>query len=342
MSKLTVIMPAYNAENYIEASVQSVLSQTFSDLHLIVVNDGSTDATLAVLRRLAQSDARLEVLTVPNGGPAQARNHALSYVDGDSDYILFMDSDDRLLPDAVEYALSGARDADLVIFGFSIVNPDGSERRYFESGQRLTSADMGEALPVLYKANLLNQVWGKLFRTDLILDNAICFPDYRWGEDRLFIYDCLEKAGTVSVLPECKYQYIMHPGESLITRYYDKKLRVCIEADGRIEELCYYYGVKDEAVFRYMFAKSVFSCITMLFSPSCPLRRGEKRAYVAALLHNEHVLRRCRNVFGGFAANVLCAVLHTGSVTLVMLVFRLVAFIGRVSPKFFTAMKHRK
>lgn len=342
MPKLTVIMPAYNAEKYIEDSVRSVLGQSFSDLHLIVVNDGSTDATEAILQRMARSDARLEVLTVPNGGPAAARNRALEQTDGSADYILFMDSDDRLLPDAVEYALSGARDADIVIFGFAIRNPDGSERRYFEQERRLTSANMGEALPALYKANLLNQVWGKLFRANLILDNSITFADYRWGEDRLFIYDCLQKAGTVAVLPECKYEYIMHPGESLITRYYDKKLRVCIEADSRVEELCYQYGVQDERVFKYMFAKSVFSCVTMLFGSSCPLSRREKRAYVRELISNEHVLRRCRDVFGGFAVNALCAVVRTGNVTLNMLVFRFVAFVGRVSPKLFMALKHRK
>lgn len=342
MPKLTVIMPAYNAEKYIEGSVRSVLDQSFSDLHLIVVSDGSTDATEEILRRIARSDARLEVLSVPNGGPAAARNRALEHADGSADYILFMDADDRLLPDAAEYALSGARDADIVIFGFSILSPDGSERSYSEKERRLTSANMGEALPELYKANLLNQVWGKLFRANLIFDNGISFADYRWGEDRLFIYDCIQKAGTVAVLPACKYQYIMHPGESLITRYYDKKLRVCIEADSRIEELCYLYGVQDESVFKYMFAKSVFSCVTMLFGSDCPLSRAEKRGYVRELLGNEHVQRRCRHVFGGFAVNFLCAVLHTGNVTLNMLAFWFVALVGRISPRLFLALKHRK
>lgn len=342
MPKLTVIMPAYNAENYIEASVESVLSQTFSDLRLIVVDDGSTDSTPERLRRIAARDGRVELLTVPNGGPAMARNRALELVDGSTDYLLFADADDRLAPDAVEYALAGSRDADMVIFGFSIVSPDGSERHYFESERHLTEDGIGEALPALYKANLLNQVWGKLFRANLVLDNGIAFQDYRWGEDRLFIYDCLEKTSTLSVLPECKYRYIMHPGESLITRFYDKKLRVCLEADDRIETLCARFGVSDERVFRYMFSKSVFSCLTTLFSPGCPLSHSEKRAYVSAVVKNGRVHRRCRDTFGGLPANALCAVVRSGNVTLNMLTFRLVAFVGRVSPKLFMALKHRK
>ena len=73
MARVTVIMPAYNAENFIEASVRCVLNQSFSDIELIVVNDGSTDRTAEILDSLCGNDSRLHVLTVPNGGPALAR-----------------------------------------------------------------------------------------------------------------------------------------------------------------------------------------------------------------------------------------------------------------------------
>ena len=75
--KVSVIMPAYNSEKYIERSIKSVLSQTHSDLELIVVDDGSTDRTPAILRRLAAGDSRLRVVSTENHGPAEARNVAL-------------------------------------------------------------------------------------------------------------------------------------------------------------------------------------------------------------------------------------------------------------------------
>ena len=340
--RLAVIMPAYNAGQYIEKAVRSILSQSFPDLRLIVVDDGSADDTAEILRRIGAEDSRLRPISVPNGGPARARNRGLDAVEPGTEYVMFADADDELLPDAVEYAMAGAQGADLVFFGFTIVNPDGSCRDYCEPEQKLDRGSLGAAFGRLYKSNLFNQVWGKLFRAELIGETR--FPDYRWGEDRLFIFRCLEKARFVTVLPVCKYRYIMHPGESLITRFCMEKPQVCLEADQVVQSLCAALG-SDEATdadCRYMFAKSIFSCMTTLFTPGCPLSYREKRRYVAAIVNQPRVRLRCRRVFGGFVPNLLCAVVRSGWVWLNMLVFRLLAAAGRHLPRLFTRLKHKK
>ena len=341
-ARVAVIIPAYNAEKFIEASVRSILAQSFGDLRLIVVNDGSTDGTGEVLERLSREDSRLAVLNVPNGGPAEARNRGLEAVERGTEYIMFSDADDELAPDTIEYAINNSRGADMVLMGFRIRNADGSEALYCEPEQYLTQGDIGGALGKLYKANLLNQVWSKLYKASLILDGNIRFPDYRWGEDRLFIYDCLECARSVRVLPECKYCYIMHPGESLITRYYDKKFDVCLESDKRMQQLCARFGVEDESDFRYMFVKSVFSCITTLFSPTCTLTGAEKKRDIKRIIDNAQVQERSRDVFGGTSVRGLCAVLHTKSVWLNYAAFGFVAWVGSVAPGLFTKLKHKK
>lgn len=340
--KLAIIIPAYNAEKYIESSIRSVLEQSCGDFKLIIVNDGSTDSTGNILSALSREDTRVCPVSSVNQGPAMARNLALSLVEQDTEYVMFMDADDELLPGALDYALRGAKGEDIVIFGFSIRGADGAERCYSEPPQRLRGGGIGGALAPLYKANLLNQVWGKLFRRALIADNAISFPDYRWGEDRLFIFSCLEKAGSLAVLPECMYCYVMHPGESLISKYCDSKFQVCLKSDEKMQALCRHFGIEDEADFRYMFSKSVFSCITTLFSPSCPLSEREKRSYVRDIAANPHVRARCRNVFGGLSPNFLCAVLRTGNAPLILAVFRLVALAGKVAPGLVMTIKHRK
>lgn len=341
--QLAVIMPAYNAGQYIENAVRSILGQSFSRLQLIVVDDGSTDDTAHILRRIQEEDARLRPISVENGGPAMARNRGLDAVEDGTEYVMFADADDELLPDAVEYALAGAQGADLVFFGFTIVNPDGSRRNYTEPEEFLTRENLGAAFGRLYKSNLFNQVWGKLFKTGLLKD-CRRFPDYRWGEDRLFIFSCLEHAGSVKVLPECKYRYIMHPGESLISRFYEEKPRVCMEADRTAQVLCQKLGSGQDidADCRYMFAKSIFSCMTMLFTPDCPLTRREKAEYVRRLVNEPQVRQRCRQVFGGFVPNMLCAVVCSGQIWLNMASFRLLMLAERLSPKLFTRLKHRK
>ena len=340
--KTAVIMPAYNSGATIEASVRSILNQTVSNLVLIVVDDGSTDDTAAVLEKLRVEDERLMPMTVPNGGPAKARNLALDAVPEGTEYIMFADSDDLLERGALEYALTEGQGADLVLMGFSIKNTDGSTASYREPEQHLDPSTLGAELGRLYKANLLNQVWAKLFSAEMIKAGHIRFPDYRWGEDRLFIFDCLERAGSVAVLPECKYSYIMHPGQSLISSYYDKKFEVCLAADTRAQQLCRRFGAEDDEDFRYMFAKSVFSCLTTLFSPGCRLNRNEKRDVIRGIITNEQLRERSRKPFGGAAVKLLSAVMRSGSVTLNYAVFRFVAWAGQAAPRFFTKLKHRK
>lgn len=343
MPKVTVIMPAYNAQEYIEGSVKSVLGQSAGNLELVVVNDGSSDKTAEILARLAAVDSRLRPITVENGGPARARNIALEETSADTDYIMFLDADDELLPDAIEYALGAAESgADLTIFGFTIVEKNGELRNYNEPEQSLSRADFGSAFARLYTANLLNQVWGKLYSARLIRENSISFPDYRWGEDRLFIFACLEKAEKICVLPEAKYRYIMHEGESLISRYYEKKFAVCLEIDEKVELLCRDFAVEDESQFKYMFMKSIFSCLTNLYSASCRLTRDEKAAVVKEIVGNERVRERSKGSAGGGPTAILAAVVRTGSVSLNLLAFRILAAAGQLAPKLFMKIKHRK
>ena len=268
---VTVIIPAWNAQRFLEATLESLLGQSHRNLRILVVDDGSSDSTPAILERLHLADPRLQYWTVPNGGPAKARNFALDHLPPETDYVMFLDADDLLLEDAVAYALAGAEGAELVIFGFAIRQTDGTLLPYCEPEQLLDRSELGASLARLYKANLLNQVWAKLFSAALVRD--LRFPDYRWGEDRLFLFQALERAEKLKILPECKHRYVMHEGESLITRYYDKKFRVCCEADEAMERLCEKLGVSEQADFRYMFAKSVFSCMTTLYARSCRLTR---------------------------------------------------------------------
>jgi hypothetical protein len=109
-----------------------------------------------------------------------------------------------------------------------------------------------------------------------------------------------------------------------------------------MEALCERFGVTDQRDHRYMFVKSIFSCLTTLFSPHCTLTREEKRAEIRRAIRNEHVQERSRDVFGGAPVQALCAVMHTKNVTLNYLAFRFVAQAGALAPRLFTAIKHRK
>ena len=150
------------------------------------------------------------------------------------------------------------------------------------------------------------------------------------------------RAKGIRVLPESKHRYVMQEGESLITRYYERKFRVCCEIDARVEEMCAELGVTGERDYRYMFAKSVFSCLTNLYSRSCGLGRGEKQAAARRIVNDPRVCRRCRKASGGLPTRALCAVLHTRWVGLNLLCFHTLAWTGERFPRLFLRLKHRK
>ncbi len=343
LPKISIIIPAYNASQYIEATLRSLLAQTYRHFEITVVDDGSTDDTVDIVRHLAAEDPRILLLQVANGGPANARNIALDNLDGSSDYILFCDADDLVREDLLEKAAEEAKSgADIVIMGFSIVNADGSEHDYFEPDMRLNPENLGSVLGRLYKANLLNQVWGKLFRADLIFDKTIRFPDYRWGEDRFFVFDFLTWSHSISVLSYCGYRYLMHPGQSLITGFHENKAEVCILIDERMEDLCRKFDVTEDGAFRYMFAKSIFSCFVTLFSPSCHLTHAQKRNYVWGIISNRRVLNRCKGARGGLPIRVICWIMSTGSISLNLFAAWISSLTGKLFPDLFRRIKHKK
>lgn len=340
--KVAVIIPAYNAAAYIASCLESILSQNYQNLEVLVVNDGSTDDTAGIVTAIAQEDPRVLLKTVPNAGPAKARNYALDTIGNSADYIMFCDADDLMEQNAVQMAVEEAKQgADLVLMGFSIIEPDQSRSSYSEKTAWYYPNTLGQELGNLYKANLLNQVWGKLFRAELIEKNQIRFPDYRWGEDRFFVFDCLSCAKSVSVLSAMGYLYIMYPG-SLINSYQANKAEVCVRIDQRVTRLCEEFHVAEDAPFRYMFIKSIFSCMVTLFSPKCPLTGKEKCAYIRRIVNDEYILSRCKGGAGGTAGKAVGAVLSSRSVLLNYCAAGFAAGFGSAFPELFRKIKHKK
>ncbi len=192
--KLSVIIPAYNAEKTICQCLDSVLSQSEDDLELIVINDGSEDSTEEILNRYGvQYPDKVRTATVKNGGQGRARNVGLSMARGD--YIGFVDSDDWIDPDMYEKLLSAAsfENADLVLCDVTAHYPDGSTAsEYIYRPERAIAA-----------AGFANN---KLFRRDLA--EQIRFPEERlWYEDAEFTAIAIHRAKRIVHVSEALYHY---------------------------------------------------------------------------------------------------------------------------------------
>lgn len=226
--RASVVIIAYNDETHIERAIQSVCNQTERNIEIICVNDGSTDATCEIMRRCAQRDERIRVISQPNSGALGARYTGLRHMT--SDYALFLDSDDVFMPEAVETACAAADEtgADVLEFGVSLVidesNPPSKEtytylEGYFSQEKPVPDTDHG---PELIKACFTEQgsvtwnIWNKLYRKEL-LQKAYQFYQGEWVclvEDTLLTLMVLCQAERYARIPTKLHAYTIGGGIS--------------------------------------------------------------------------------------------------------------------------------
>ena len=125
IDKISVIIPVYNVEKYLSACLDSVLAQTYAELEILAVNDGSTDGSAKILEEYAERDSRIQVLNKPNGGLSDARNYGIEHATGQ--YYLFIDSDDLIRPDMADllYRALIQYDADIAVSDMEYFYEDG-------------------------------------------------------------------------------------------------------------------------------------------------------------------------------------------------------------------------
>lgn len=270
-------MPAYNCKYTVKNAIGSVLRQSFSDFELIIADDGSTDGTSELLDETESECKEIKVLHGENGGPGAARNAGISAASGD--YILFLDSDDEFMKYAFEVISENlsSDSCDMFIFGFK-------QRFFGKAPDRIYSYEGEPDIDILYENNLLNQVWNKAFKREFLIKNNILFGGYRYGEDRLFNGDCLEKKPEISVIPYVLYNYNIDDKTSLISGYVPEKFDACKEIYERFSRLCVNRGTADK-----MFLKNILSCLTVLYADNCPLTNEEKVKEADRILNDESV-----------------------------------------------------
>ena len=218
-SIISVVIPVYNVEKYLERCVESVMNQTYNNLEVILVNDGSTDSSLDICKRLQAKYPQLIIIDKPNGGLSSARNAGIRASHGD--YIAFLDSDDWVTTDCYEYMLSLAilNDADVsdvMIYQVKSENdqvPSAEEKIEVYSGRDILEhymyRGMSEQNGAPYSA------CRKLYKRELLQDDTAAFIEGTVNEDICFNYRVLRKCSKIVVSNQIKYFYFQ--GEASIT-----------------------------------------------------------------------------------------------------------------------------
>ena len=214
---ISVIMPVYNAEKTLAASAESVLSQSYSLLELILVDDGSKDNSLSLCRSIAEKDERVRVIAQANAGPAIARNTALDAARGE--FIMFVDSDDLLAPDACRSMAEAIGENELAIAHYYFdLGEVKSPRGLLEGNRKLTEREFLDELIKRPGSFYFSALWNKMYRARLIRDMKLRFDSFlSWGEDFGFNMDYYHGVRNgVALIEKPVYHYIKNPGSTSI------------------------------------------------------------------------------------------------------------------------------
>lgn len=195
---ISIIVPVYNVEDFVGKCLESIIRQSYENLDIVVVDDGSTDGSGEICDEFAKKDKRIRVFHKKNGGLSDARNFGMKKSKGE--LIAFVDSDDWVKKDyiSVMYEAMGETNAGVVVCGYNNVKP-----------KDITMSGKDATVKLLTKQENLDIVaWNKLYRKSLFLDNEIYFPVGKKHEDTLTTYKVLSKARKVNYISQSLYEYV--------------------------------------------------------------------------------------------------------------------------------------
>ena len=218
--KVTVAVPVYNGQDVIERCINSIFNQSYRDIEIIVVNDGSTDKTFEILNQLEVSDERMQVIDIENGGVSNARNRAIDLASGD--LICFVDADDYLLPMHVQEFVNSFEDGTLLATTYQTVN-DISEVQYdISKGSKEVLSPQEAEKEMFYGYKLSNYCWDKCFDLSSIRSNAIRFDtSLKIGEDTAFVNAYVRKSKKVIRIDQKSYVHVVNKQSVMENLYRD-------------------------------------------------------------------------------------------------------------------------
>lgn len=207
---ISIVLPVYNGQKFIRRSLNNIIGQTFKDWELIVVDDGSTDATNEILSEY-ENNTKVHIINKENGGVSSARNVGIDYACGE--YITFIDADDIIDPTYLEN-LSKGIGYDMVVTGFCY--NEVPQKFSFSQHVAKTKDEIAKNLSEYLSTDNFCYPWARMFKLSIIKENALRYDDkLRLGEDHLFNWEYLEYIESLTIEPYTLYHKVTEVGSGI-------------------------------------------------------------------------------------------------------------------------------
>lgn len=218
--KISIIVPVYNLENYIEKTVNQLSNQTYKNLEIILVDDGSTDNSFEICKKLSEKDSRIVAIHQQNSGVSTARNTGIKHASGE--YIGFCDGDDAIENDIYEFLYNNlvADNADISICGVTMINPDMSVNN-ISTGKHIVWESFQDYVKALFKGTTTMNVYTKLYKAEIC--KTTDFPvNLKTNEDKFYCFTTALKAKRISLNDVSKYTYFRRAGSATVMEFTEK------------------------------------------------------------------------------------------------------------------------
>lgn len=249
---VSVIVPIYNVEKYLEKCVDSIVNQSYKNIEIILVDDGSKDRCSQICDELIKEDSRIKVIHKENGGLSDARNTGIESAKGD--YILLVDSDDFIHPDMIKDLLNLALkyDAEIVECGVKDVveGTDVKWKNFCEMNESIYNREKA-LLKVLDYNNCRIVAWNKLYKANLF--KSIKYPVGKIHEDEFTTPYLIEKCNTYINTPNQYYAYIKRENSIMTSKFNLKRIDIIEAQDMRLSYFSEKYNGKYDSIINYHF-----------------------------------------------------------------------------------------
>lgn len=297
---ISVIVPVYNVEPYLKDCLDSITGQSYTNLQIIAVDDGSTDDSGNILDAYAQRDSRFKVIHITNGGVSNARNIAMKYACGD--YISFVDADDYIHPDMYKLLMEAVEktQSDISETSYIIELENGIREEYSKEYTTYTKDGNG-IVNAFLDEKLTYTVWSKLIKAELCKDLSFD-TDMKHSEDAMFSYNVLKKAEKLTIVPECYYIYRRRAGSATSSKLDRKKVMDDISFCDMLYTELSSNEYSADRMYRHVFKTYFDYCKVCIKQKETADIEKEIFSRISNLLHNERAFSVIKDSYGALAA----------------------------------------
>lgn len=292
---VSIIVPIFNSEKFIGKCIDSIINQTYKNFELLLINDGSTDNSLAICEEYTDLDKRIKVINIPNSGPSVARNIGLETSKGE--LIQFVDSDDYLDESMIELMVKSIGDHyEMAMCGYYSIYKDKNTKTISEPGVFKLDNILNK-FGLLYEKTLLQYLWNKIYLADIIKTNELKFDvESKRGEDLLFNLDYFKLCDTVSIIDIPLYNYIRINDNSLTIKYNKTLFHDQEKVFKKIRQFLNSYNAYsvNQKTIEKAYMERIMGCFVNMFKGEPMLSRAFIKSEIYKIINTDNVRRNLK------------------------------------------------